>query len=205
MLADIRARFYGSTKSLVQLAELSALCREIPGDFVECGIAMGSGIACMKRACPNKLVWGYDSFQGIQLAGPKDSEQPGIGGPITHDTSGNLLVSSGITVHSREQVNDILFNQLEFKEDDFILVEGWIQETLPKFKPKKIALLRLDMDLYDPTLFALEQLYPRLSKGGVLLIDDYGSCSGVAKACFDYFGTVGWNCITGENPAYLIK
>lgn len=203
---QIYQRFYGSRKSAERVFKLSQRCEKIAGDFVECGIAMGSGIAIMKRACPNKVVWGYDSFQGIHLAGPDDTEQPGIG-EITHDTAGDLLVSSGVTVHTRQQVNEILFEYLKFKEDDFILVEGWVQETLPVMKPKKIAFLRLDMDLHDPTLVALEHLWPRLSKRGVLLVDD-GNLAGVVRACEKYFKSIGytpeWHN-EGENPIYLFK
>lgn len=204
VINDLIQRFYGSVDSLNQVYDLALKCKDLPGDFVECGIAMGSGIAAMKRAAPEKRVWGYDSFQGIHLAGPNDTEQPGIG-KITHDTSGDLLVSSGVTVHTREQVNIILFDYLKFKEDDFTLVEGWVQETLPKIKPKKIAFLRLDMDLYDPTLCALEHLWPRLVKGGVLLIDDYNSCAGVAKACNEFLRGAEWVHTVKQNPVYLIK
>ena len=204
--AQIYQRFYGSKKSANQVYTLAQRVREIEGDFVECGIAMGSGIAIMKIACPEKTVWGYDSFQGIHLAGPNDTEQPGIG-PITHDVHGDLMVSSGITVHTRKQVNEILFDYLKFKEDDFILVEGWVQDTLPKIRPKEIAFLRLDMDLYDPTLFALEKLWPRLSKGGCLLVDD-GNLAGVVKACEVYFKKIGYTpewVHWGDNPIYLFK
>lgn len=207
-LEDLVQRFYGSRKSLKQVYDLALKCKDLPGDFVECGIAMGSGIAAMKRACPHKKVWGYDSFQGIQLAGPNDTEQPGIG-KIMHDVNGDLMQSSGVTVHTREQVNTILYDYLHFKEEDFTLVEGWVQDTLPDNKPEIIAFLRLDMDLYDPTLFALKELYPLLVDGGVLLIDDYGSCSGVAKACIEYFEKDyrwrGFVMNPPENPVYLIK
>jgi hypothetical protein len=207
VLNDLIDRFYGSRASLEQVYNLSKKVQGLQGDLVELGIAMGSGIAAMKMACPEKTVWGYDSFQGIHLAGPNDTEQPGIG-KITHDVNGELLVSSGVTVHTREQVETILFEYLKFKEEDFILVEGWVQDTLPKMKPKKIALLRLDMDLHDPTLFALEKLWDRLVKGGVLIIDD-GNLSGVVKACDTFFKSIGytpgWIQKKGENPFYLVK
>jgi hypothetical protein len=206
VLNDLIDRFYGSRKSLEQVYNLSKKVQGLKGDLVELGIAMGSGIAAMKLACPEKTVWGYDSFQGIHLAGPNDTEQPGIGA-ITHDTSGELLVTSGVTVHTREQVNTILYEYLKFKEEDFVLVEGWVQHTLPVISPKKIALLRLDMDLYDPTLFALQQLWPKIVKGGVLLIDD-GNLGGVVKACDDFFKSIGYEPSwrkDSENPFYLIK
>lgn len=203
--SQIYERFYGSRASADLLYRLASQV-DVMGDFVECGIAMGSGIAIMKLARPNRTVWGYDSFQGIHLAGPNDDQQPGIGA-ITHDVNGELLVSSGVTVHTREQVDTILYEHLKFKEDDFILVEGWVQETLPKIKPKKIALLRLDMDLYDPTFCALTHLWKRLTKGGILLVDD-GNLSGVVKACGDFFKGIGYSpkwITDSENPIYLIK
>lgn len=202
VLNDLIDRFYGSRASLEQVYNLAKKVQGLDGDLVECGIAMGSGIAAMKLACPEKTVWGYDSFQGIHLAGPNDTEQPGIG-KITHDVHGELLVSSGVTVHTREQVNTILYEYLKFKENDFFLVEGWVQDTLPMIQPKQIAMLRLDMDLYDPTLCALEHLWPKLVKGGVLLVDD-GNLAGVMKACEDYLGAVNW-IRNGENPVYIIK
>lgn len=204
---QVYERFYGSRESADQLYRLAKQCAKIPGDFVECGIAMGSGIAIMKKAVPEKIVWGYDSFQGIHLAGPNDTEQPGVGEKLQAPEDGNLLVSSGVTVHTRDQVNEILFEYMDFKEDDFILVEGWVQDTLPIMKPKKIALLRLDMDLYDPTLVALKELWPRMSKGAVLLIDD-GNLSGVVKACDDFFKDLGYSpkwIQEGGNPFYLVK
>lgn len=207
VLNDLIDRFYGSRASLEQVYNLSKKVEGLPGDLVELGIAMGSGIAAMKFACPGKTVWGYDSFKGIHLAGPNDTEQPGVG-QITHDVNGELLVSSGVTVHTREQVNTILFEYLKFKEEDFILVEGWVQHTLPVMKPKKIALLRLDMDLYDPTFFALEELWDRIVPGGILLVDD-GNLAGVVRACDDFFSDRGyapmWKRKRGENPFYLVK
>lgn len=205
ILNDLIGRFYGSRKSLEQVYNLSKRVEGLPGDLVELGIAMGSGIAAMKYACPNKRVWGYDSFQGIHLASKNDTEQPGLG-EITHQAT-DLLQSSGVTVHKREQVNEILFDILKFKEDDFILVEGWVQHTLPVIKPDKIALLRLDMDLHDPTLFALEQLWDRIVPKGILLIDD-GNLAGVVKACDTFFKRIGYEPAwirDKENPFYLIK
>lgn len=208
MKDGIYQRFYGSRASCDQLVELCRRALNVPGDFVECGVALASGIAVMRYVDGNrtKRVWGYDSFQGIQLAGEKDTEQPGIGA-ITHDVDGDLLVSSGVTVHPKVQVEEILYNYYGFKEEDFILVEGWVQDTLPKIKPKKIALLRLDMDIYDPTLFALRQLWSRISSGGILLVDDW-NLVGVQRACTDFFKEIGYVphwVANEENPRYLVK
>lgn len=208
VLNELQWCFCGSRQSLEQVYHLAQKVAVIEGDYVECGIASGSGIAAMKLAAPLKRIWGYDSFQGIHLAGPNDTEQPGIG-EIVHDTtvpSEELLVSSGVTVCSREWVESRLTGW-GLIPNDFVLVEGWVQHTLPKIKPDKIALLRLDMDLYDPTMVALEHLWVRLSKGGVLIVDD-GNLKGVVRACADYFKRIGYSpkwVTDSENPMYLTK
>lgn len=209
ILNDLAWCFCGSRNSLEQVYNLAIKAKSITGDFVECGIASGSGIAAMKLAGPEKKVWGYDSFQGIQLAGPNDTEQPGKG-KIEHNVNvalTELLVSSGVTVCTREWVDKQL-SGWGFKEGDFMLVEGWVQNTLPKIKPKKIALLRLDMDIYDPTYQALEYLWPRMSNGAILIVDDM-NLRGVIRAVDDYFISIGyapiWHETEGENPRWLTK
>jgi O-methyltransferase len=67
------------------------------------------------------------------------------------------------------------------------LVPGRVEETLAFDLPDQIALLRLDTDWYESTKVSLEQLYPRLVPGGVLIIDDYGHWQGCRKAVDDYF------------------
>ena len=67
------------------------------------------------------------------------------------------------------------------------LVPGMVEQTLPGEAPEKIALLRLDTDWYASTRHELEQLYPRLESGGVLIIDDYGHYEGARRAVDEYF------------------
>jgi O-methyltransferase len=68
-------------------------------------------------------------------------------------------------------------------------VAGDVAKTIPEHAPEAIALLRLDTDFYASTRHELEQLYPRLSPGGVLIIDDYGDWAGARKATDEYFAT----------------
>ena len=67
-------------------------------------------------------------------------------------------------------------------------VEGKVEDTIPAHAPERIALLRLDTDWYESTRHELEHLYPRLSRGGVLIIDDYGHWQGARQAVDEYFG-----------------
>lgn len=183
MLKDILPFAYSNEATLQNSFDLAALCKFTPGDFVECGVAAGAQVAAMWRANPFKTTWLFDSFQGIPLAGEHDYTQPGIGQKQPND--GNLLVSSGITSVSKEQVRKNL-RQLGVFDATFNYVEGWFEETVPKNTIEKISLLRLDGDLYNSTKVCLEYLYPKVVKGGWVIIDDYG-LPGCRKAVHDYF------------------
>ena len=91
-----------------------------------------------------------------------------------------MLKSSGITVHSFEDVES---NFKRWRLDNYTLIKGWFQHTVPLWDaPNGISVLRLDGDLYDSTMIPLQYLYPQLSKGGILIIDDWG-----LKGCRDAF------------------
>ena len=66
-------------------------------------------------------------------------------------------------------------------------VQGKVEDTIPATIPEKISLLRLDTDWYESTKHELEHLFPRLSKGGILILDDYGHWQGARKAADEYF------------------
>jgi hypothetical protein len=76
-------------------------------------------------------------------------------------------------------------------------VIGRVEETLPQAAPDEIAILRLDTDWYESTRHELEHLYPRLSVGGILIIDDYGHWQGARKAVDEYFA--------GRSPAVFLN
>ena len=155
-----------------------AIDNNIEGDFVECGVASGNNLAAMCYA--GRHGFGFDSFEGIPWAGPNDEVQPGMRAKVP-GTEG-LLESSGVTVHSLEDV------ELNFKIwglKNYTLVKGWFQNTVMKHY-SKISVLRLDGDLYDSTYVCLLYLYPLLSKGGILIMDDW-ELLGCQKAFDDYF------------------
>ncbi|MCW2967337.1 MAG: macrocin O-methyltransferase, partial [Solirubrobacteraceae bacterium] len=70
-------------------------------------------------------------------------------------------------------------------------VRGPVEETLPEHAPERLALLRLDTDWYESTRAEMEHLYPRLSDGGVLIIDDYGHWDGARRAVEEHFAANG--------------
>lgn len=155
-----------------------AIKNKIPGSFVECGVATGNNLAAM--CVEGRHGYGFDSFEGIPWAGINDTEQPGIG---PKDTSKEgLLESSGITVHSMDQVHSKMKG---WGIKNYTLKKGWFQDTVMHFH-EPISVLRLDGDLYDSTFTCLLYLYPLLSKGGILIMDDW-NLEGCRKAFADYF------------------
>jgi hypothetical protein len=174
-----------------------AIDRGIHGDVVECGVACGNNFAAMCYAGRHGV--GFDSFEGIPWAGEKDDQQPGIG----LKTNNKGLSSSGITVHKLE---DTHLNMRQWKIQDYEFVEGWFENTIPKqTATSKISVLRLDGDLYDSTMIPLIHLYPLLSKGGYLIIDDW-NLKGCREAVHDYFkGKLPQEVFKFDNPVYFKK
>lgn len=181
----------------------------IKGDIIECGVGGGGQIALIKTALANREttrnIIAFDSYEGIPYGiESKDKVQAGIGKMAGMD---GRLESTGITVHSLPQViqniNDCVGNT-----NDITFIKGWFQETLPDYKPNKIALLRLDGDLYESTLVCLEHLFKSVSKGGVVIIDDYG-LEGCKLACDEYFAKIkykpNYQDIAGSTAKYFFK
>ena len=190
----------------------------VPGVLVECGVARGAQLGGMHSVCgTTRWIYGFDSFQGIPLASKDDDEQPGIGpNPnVQYNSLDELLKSSGVSSHSKAQVRSNLNMWTGDKADNVVLVEGWFQHTLSRYRSVfqqmgGIALLRLDGDLYESTKVSLEQLMPLLSDGGILIVDDW-QLSGCKKACEEYFAYNPMCRITPpygdetDGPAYFIK
>lgn len=193
---------YSTIPTIINTYELSekAIRENIEGVFIECGVAAGTQIGAMSLACKNnhdfRKIYLFDSFEGIPLAGPNDDQQPGVG-KIMHNTNvdlNTLLVSSnkvysslgGAACCSEESVKDRLIN---WKCDltNMVFVKGWFQNTLPNvaYLIDKISLLRLDGDLYESTKVCLEYLYPKVSLGGYVIIDDF-ALPGCNKAFVEY-------------------
>ena len=191
---------YSYPKTLYNSYHLATDCilNDIPGDFVEMGVAAGAQILAFQEANvqtgSNRTIRGFDSFIGIPLAGPNDTQQPGIG-DITHDKYApeeDLLISSGVTVHSLQQVLNH-FKLAGFSTDNVVFYPGWFQHTLPTSADEieLIAILRLDGDLYSSTEISLKYLYDKVVTGGYVIIDDYGSLSGCRDAVHDFFTSRG--------------
>lgn len=185
------------------------LDNNIQGDFIECGVAAGGQISLMKKTLGHKgqirKIVAFDSFDGIPYGiEGKDTEQAGIG--WIPDMDGRL-VSTGITRHTLANcignIKDCTGNV-----DNIEFIAGWFQDTLPKYKPNDIALLRLDGDLYESTLVCLKYLFKSVVKGGVVIVDDYG-LTGCKLACDEYFKKIkykpNYQTIKDSTAVYFIK
>ena len=167
-----------------------ALDRGIEGDFVECGVWRGgNAIAAaeiFKLYSSKKSVWLFDTFKG--MTAPTDSDVRAADGKAAKDR---------YIADQKETHNEWCFASIEDVRQNFanrgltsniFFVEGDVCQTLDKASvPNKICVLRLDTDWYESTKKELEILYPKLSIGGCLIIDDYGYWSGSKKATDEYF------------------
>jgi len=159
---------------------VDAVRRSVPGDLVETGVWRGGAAIFMRgvlRALGDtaRRVWACDSFAGLPPpdAGryPKDAGDP-------HHTFSHLVVSL-------DQVR-ANFARYGLLDDQVRFLPGWFRDTLPHAPIEDIAVLRLDGDMYESTMQALESLYPRLSPGGYLIVDDYGAVPACREAVEDY-------------------
>lgn len=156
------------------------LKNDIPGDFVETGVWRGGATIFMRAilkayADKSRKVWVADSFAGLPPPNPKD--YPADKGCNFNECK--YLAISLDNVKSNFAKYGLLDNQV-------IFLKGFFSETLPTAPIETISLLRLDGDLYESTMDALTNLYPKLSIGGYIIIDDYGVLLPCKKAVQDY-------------------
>lgn len=156
----------------------------IEGDCVETGVWRGGNILGMCSYLNfyriNKKVFAYDTFKGMT---PPQNIDVDFQGNKASDILQNVLCDSSL-----EDVKKNV-SLSHFPDSNIRYVVGDICSTLfdEKNLPKKISLLRLDTDWYQSTKTGIEILYPRLSKGGVLIVDDYGHWGGCKQAIDEYF------------------
>jgi hypothetical protein len=163
--------------------------RGIPGDFVECGVwrggsSMAVALTLLRLGVTDRRLWLYDTFGAMPPAGGHDRDYAGrLMGTGALDQVNNSSRTTGLTV---SEVRNAMASTA-YPSDQVTCVEGLVEETIPMRAAERIALLRLDTDWYESTRHELVELYPRLVRGGVLLIDDYGHFAGARKAVDEYF------------------
>jgi O-methyltransferase len=167
---------------------------DIPGDFVECGVWRGGNslIAAevFRRNNSGKKVYLFDTFKGMTK--PTEADQMLDGTPALQQFRESETISHNSWCYSSLEEVQSNFSSRGLLENQSIFVEGPVEETLTDIRnlPEQISVLRLDTDWYESTRIELEILYPRLSKGGCIIIDDYGFWKGSRKATDEYFATL---------------
>ena len=156
------------------------LARNTPGDFIETGVWRGGALIFMRAILKaydvrGRRVWGADSFKG--LPAPRAGQYQADAGD-TLSTFAELSVSLE-EVKSNFAAYGLLDEQVGF-------LQGWFEDTLPLAPIEQLSLIRLDADMYESTILALENLYPKLSRGGYLIVDDYGAGAACRRAVHDY-------------------
>ncbi len=136
---------------------------KIPGEIVELGCNDGRTAAIMQKTLDEydckKRIFVYDSFEGLPGKNKKD---------------GDTKFQSGWCKNSIEDLKN-LFNKHGLSNKLPKIIPGWFKNTLPNKLPKKISFAHLDGDFYSSIKESLIAIYPRLSKGAIVVIDDYGS------------------------------
>ena len=139
----------------------------VEGDFIETGVWRGGACIFMRAALAayaidDRRVFVADSFEGL----PKPSPD------IYPADKGDRHHSMAKLVVSKEEVQNN-FKEYDLLDDQVVFLKGWFKDTLPNAPIEKLAILRLDGDMYESTSDALNNLYPKLSQGGFCIIDDY--------------------------------
>jgi len=152
----------------------------IPGDLIETGVWRGGCCILMRgilaaNSIGNRKVYVADSFEGLPPPNLKQFPQ-----------------DKGLTLHRDRALAVSLdevkanFDRYGLLDDQVVFVKGFFSKTLPDLEAEAFAVLRLDGDMYESTYVALECLYPKLSVGGFVIVDDYGAIAQCRKAVEDY-------------------
>ena len=131
----------------------------------------------------------YDTFEGMSEPTEVDRDKHGANAAVLLNNAQKNDEESSVWAYASEKAVRRNFEAAECDSKNAHFVKGKVEETIPGVLPEQIAILRLDTDWYESTLHELRYLYPRLSRGGVLLIDDYGYWEGCRKAVDEYFSS----------------
>lgn len=184
--------------TMTSVERLAALClavdyvvhNNIAGAFVECGVwkggsSMAAAMRYMQLGRENVPFYLFDTFEGMSQPSKEDIRH------ATGETAEQLLATSekDDQVWARASLDEVKGNlrSTGYPESQVHFIKGMVESTIPVSAPERISILRLDTDWYESTRHELVHLFPRLSKHGVLIIDDYGHWAGARKAVDEFF------------------
>ena len=164
----------------LQFCVEQALADRVPGDLIETGVWRGGSTIFMRAILKahdvkDRRVWVADSFEGLP---PPNTEK------FPEDEGDELYTKEVLSVSLEEVKKN--FRRYGLLDGQVKFLKGWFRDTLPDAPVQKLAVARLDGDMYESTMDALVSLYPKLSPGGFLIVDDYGGIEACRKAVHDY-------------------
>ncbi|MDX1976966.1 MAG: TylF/MycF/NovP-related O-methyltransferase [Pseudanabaenaceae cyanobacterium bins.68] len=189
-----KVRNYTMTSIERQIALIDAtryiVKNNISGDFVECGVWKGGSMMAVAYCLQSlgeldRNLYLYDTFEGMTEPSDKDVSHSNVKASVLLSKSLKADQSSIWCYSSLDEVKSNI-QSTGYDPSKVFLIKGKIEETIPKYIPQKVALLRLDTDWYESTLHELRHLFPLLVSGGVLIIDDYGHWQGCRQAVDEY-------------------
>jgi O-methyltransferase len=163
--------------------------RKVPGCLVECGVWRGGSAAIMglaaQHAGERRQLHLFDSFEGLPEPGERDGAKAAA---YSNGKSDGAMASIHQCEAGLAEVQDALLSRIRLPEELVTFHRGLFQDTVPSdaMSLGPIAVLRLDGDWYESTAICLKHLYPLLSPGGVLVLDDYFCWEGCRKATDEY-------------------
>lgn len=155
------------------------IAERVPGDVIETGVWRGGATIFMRAFLQvhkdARNVWVADSFEGLPK--PDDKKYP--------QDKGDALWSQSYLAVSEEQVK-ANFRKYHMLDSQVKFLKGFFSDTLPTAPIGALALMRLDGDMYESTIVALRSLYPKLSPGGFVIVDDFGMIPACDQAVHDF-------------------
>jgi O-methyltransferase len=165
----------------------------VEGAIVECGVARGGSMMAVASTliaenAADRNLYLYDTFEGMPR--PTDHDLRWNGQPAAEKFV-RVCTSERGSDWCRAAIDEVKENlgRTGYPQELCHYIKGLVEETIPGNAPDRIAILRLDTDWYESTRHELEQLYPRLARGGVIIIDDYGDWQGARRAVDEWIAS----------------
>ncbi len=183
--------------TMTSIERVASLCNaveylvanDIPGSFVECGVWKGGSMMAValtlhRLGIHDRELFLFDTFEGMTAPEAIDRDCRGAAAAALLETSDK----DTSWVWARSNLEDVqtALASTGYDVSRMHFVIGPVEETLPHDELERVALLRLDTDWYKSTRHELEYLYPLLTVGGVLIVDDYGHWEGARRAVDEY-------------------
>lgn len=162
----------------------------VKGTFVECGVwrggsMMAAALTLIEGGDVSRDLHMFDTFEGMAPPTDRDVSVDGQSASALLSSHEKMEIDSVWCYATLDHVRNAM-SMTGYGVDRIHYAKGKVEETIPQHAPADIALLRLDTDWYESTRHELEHLFPRLVKGGVLIIDDYGHWQGAREAVDEY-------------------